>query len=66
MAKKLLLLIPLLLVIAGIALAVPASTTKVNNGGLMDKKVLVAYFSWSGNTKTIAEKIHKRVGGDIY
>ena len=66
MAKKLLLLIPLMLVIAGIALAVPANITKVNNGGLMDKKVLVAYFSWSGNTKSIAEKIHKRVGGDIF
>lgn len=27
--------------------------------------VLVAYFSYSGNTRTIAEMIHQRVGGDI-
>ena len=30
------------------------------------KKVLVAYYSWGGNTKSIAEKIHKKVGGDIF
>lgn len=29
------------------------------------KKILVAYFSWSGNTKAVAEEIHKQVGGDI-
>lgn len=33
----------------------------MNNG----KKILVAYFSWSGNTKAVAEEIHKHVGGDI-
>lgn len=29
------------------------------------KKILVAYFSWGGNTKAVAEEIHKQVGGDI-
>ena len=38
-----------------------ASQAMNNNG----KKVLVAYFSWSGNTKAVAEEIHKQVGGDI-
>ncbi len=32
----------------------------------MDKKILIAYFSWSGNTKHIAEEIQNRVGGDMY
>lgn len=32
-----------------------------NNG----KKILIAYFSWSGNTKAVAEEIHRQVGGDI-
>lgn len=32
----------------------------------MDKKVLVSYFSWGGNTKLIAEKIHNQVGGDMF
>ena len=29
-------------------------------------KTLVAYFSWSGNTIAIAEKITKKVHGDLY
>ena len=37
-----------------------------NQGGLMGKKILVAYFSWSGNTKSIAQKIQSKVGGDIF
>ena len=32
----------------------------------MDKKILIAYFSWSGNTKHIAEEIQGRVGGDMF
>lgn len=31
-----------------------------------NKKVLVAYFSWSGNTKHIAEEINKYVDGDMF
>jgi len=30
------------------------------------KKILVAYFSHSGNTREIAGQIHKMVGGDIF
>jgi flavodoxin len=30
------------------------------------KKILVAYFSYSGNTREIADQIHKSVGGDIF
>lgn len=29
-------------------------------------KILIAYYSWSGNTKEVAEKIHEEVGGDIF
>jgi len=32
----------------------------------INKKILVAYFSYSGNTREIANQIHKRVGGDIF
>lgn len=31
-----------------------------------NKKVLVAYFSWDGNTKIIAEKIIKEIDADIF
>ncbi|HEY3298120.1 MAG TPA: flavodoxin, partial [Armatimonadota bacterium] len=30
------------------------------------KKILVAYFSHTGHTRTIANQIHKNVGGDIF
>jgi flavodoxin len=29
-------------------------------------KILVAYFSWGGNTRGIAGEIHKQAGGDIF
>ena len=29
-------------------------------------RILVAYFSWSGNTREIAKSIQKRVGGDLF
>lgn len=53
--------------------ATPASATATsNNEGVkqvMDtkngKKILIAYYSWSGNTKALAEEIHKQVGGDL-
>ncbi len=32
----------------------------------MNKKILIAYFSWGGNTQSIAEKIHKTTGADIF
>ena len=30
------------------------------------KKILVAYFSWSGNTREIANQIHALVGGEVF
>ena len=63
MKKLLYIILPILVLVAGIAFAVP------KNGGLMentDKKVLIAYFSWGGNTKYIAEKIQTQTGGDIF
>ena len=29
-------------------------------------KILIAYFSWSGNTQGIAEEIHRQTGADIF
>ena len=29
-------------------------------------KILVAYYSYSGNTKEVAEAIHEKVGGDLF
>ena len=30
------------------------------------RRILVAYFSWSGNTREIANQIHRIVGGDLF
>jgi flavodoxin len=36
--------------------------TQTQPGG----KILVAYFSWSGNTRGIAQQIHAKTGGDLF
>lgn len=63
MKKLLLLILPILI------LCTTSCTFANNKNGeliLKDKKVLIAYFSWSGNTKYIAEKIHNQTGGDMF
>lgn len=42
-----------------------ATTDSVGNAAKDGKRVLVAYFSWGGNTRKLAQSIHKQVGGDI-
>lgn len=45
------------------------STASKPQGGLdslQGKKVLVAYFSYSGNTRKLAEIVHGKVGGDMF
>ncbi|MEM1509330.1 MAG: flavodoxin [Thermofilaceae archaeon] len=32
----------------------------------MTKRVLIAYYSWSGNTRRLAQVIHKFIGGALY
>jgi flavodoxin len=39
------------------------SQTQLNTG---NKKILIAYFSRSGNTREIANQIHANVGGDMF
>ncbi len=33
---------------------------------IVKEKILIAYFSWSENTRSIAKQIHQFVGGDIF
>lgn len=60
--RGLLLLLPIFLFCAGCTFANNINT----QGEFMNKKILVAYFSWGGNTKSIAEKIQSQVGGDMF
>lgn len=34
--------------------------------GVNGQRILVAYFSWGGNTRKLAHEIHAKVGGDIF
>ncbi|TWH51907.1 flavodoxin [Sporomusa sp. KB1] len=42
-----------------------AKTTEDKTANSKGKKILVTYFSHSGNTKRVAEQIHNLVGGDM-
>ena len=33
---------------------------------LNGKKILIAYWSWSGNTEAVAQEIQRQAGGDLY
>lgn len=67
MKKFLLIILPVLIAaVAGIAYAGIQNSQPQNKGGLMDNKILIAYFSWGGNTKSIAEKIQSTTGGDMF
>ncbi len=65
MKKHLLMVLPLLLALAGVPAAAAESGVSTSPG-FAGKKVLIAYFSWGGNTKTLAEKINARIGGDMF
>ncbi|WP_018885753.1 flavodoxin [Paenibacillus massiliensis] len=41
-------------------------TTTASELDITDQKILIAYFSISGNTETIANQIQETVGGDIF
>jgi flavodoxin len=43
----------------------PKSESGITSG-TEGKKILIAYFSHSGNTRVIANQIHESVGGDIF
>lgn len=59
--KKLLFLLFFCLLGAGFAQA-----AEVHNSSLEGKKILIAYFSWSGNTEHIAKIIQSQIGGDMF
>lgn len=40
-------------------------TDSLGNTAKDGKRVLVAYFSWGGNTRKVAQSIHQQISGDI-
>ena len=48
------------------SVAVMSSKSNASLTGLKDKKVLVAYFSWGGNTQKLAQAISQKTGGELF
>ena len=65
MKKILLMVLGLFLVSAGVVLA-QSNTQEVKENSKMNKKILVAYFSATGNTRRVAQNLAKAVDADIY
>lgn len=42
-----------------------AQTDSFGNATKSGKRILIAYYSWGGNTRKVAQSIHKEIGGDI-
>lgn len=63
MMKKAMAAVAAATLFAGVGGAAPAPDKPVNTES---KKVLIAYFSRSGNTKTVAQYIAKATGGDVF
>lgn len=40
-------------------------TDVIGEAAKTNRKILVAYFSWGGNTRKVAQNIHSLVGGDV-
>ncbi len=45
--------------------AVSEQETQNNTANSSNKKILIAYFSYSGHTEKVAQEIQKQVGGDL-
>ena len=65
MKKILLMVLGLFFVSAGVVLA-QSNTQEVKENSKMNKKILVAYFSATGNTRRVAQNLAKAVDADIY
>lgn len=64
MKKILLIIIGILIISAGVVFAL--NNTKVSADTPANKNILVAYFSATGTTKSVAENLAKATGGDLY
>ena len=65
MKKIILIVLAVIITGAGIAYALANKSDKKENM-VMDKKVLIAYFSATGTTKKVAQNLAKATGGDLY
>ena len=48
------------------ALGMKKNDIKIKENDIKESKILIAYYSLSGNTKVIAKNIQKATGGDLF
>jgi hypothetical protein len=48
----------------GVIMETQAQSSEITSGA--NSKILVAYFSWSGNAKALAGQIAEEIGGDLF
>lgn len=65
MKKAIILIVTLVVLVGALYQCSNAKTGSSKEEIMPQKNVLVAFYSYSGNTKTTAEKIQKLTGGDI-
>lgn len=53
-------------VVAGVAGSLLSRRTEAQTISLKGRKVLIAYFSRTGNTREVAMQVRQRVGGDLF
>ncbi len=67
MNKNILYIILAIVIIGSLSICtVFANQNKDKEINMTDKKILIAYYSHSGNTKAVAEKIQNVAGGDLF
>ena len=64
--KKILVLFTLLILAGGFCTFIFLSQNSGKEIDMGDKKILIAYYSYSGNTRAVAEKIQDITNGDIF
>lgn len=65
--NKFLMIILILFIILTTGFSIYKATANVDKEFIMqDKKVLIAYYSYSGNTKSVAKKIQSLTGADLF
>lgn len=59
-------LISVIVFVTGILMGSAQTAQAESNNDWANKKILIAYYSLSGNTREVAEAVQKEVGGDIF
>lgn len=66
MNKKIWIILGLAIIVCSLGIYKVFANNTGKELNMSDKKILIAYYSYSGNTKAVAEKIQSITGGDLF